>query len=292
MLTKELIANVRRIEIRTRHSVDALTAGAYHSVFKGRGVEFDEVREYIPGNDDIRAIDWNVTARFGHPFVKKFVEERELSVFLLVDISASGDCGSSRYSTITQSAELAALLAFSAVRNNDRVGMLQFSDRKELFVRPQKGRRHVLRLIREMLAHERVGRKTDIGLALQTVSRLARRRSVVFLISDMLDSNFEQDLAITASKHDVIGIRVRDPRERSMPSGDWLLMEDAEVGGTMVFNGRSEETVKQYLDHVETFRAEQKRLFHRCNVDMIDLFSGDDPVAPLMNFFKQRGMKR
>jgi uncharacterized protein (DUF58 family) len=291
MLTKELIANVRRIEIRTRKAVDQLTGGAYHSVFKGRGMEFDEVREYLPG-DDVRTIDWNVTARFGHPYIKKFVEERELTVLLLVDISGSGDFGSAGRSKNQVAAELAALLAFSAIRNNDRVGLLQFTDRQELFVPPRKGRRHVLRVVRELLASERQQRGTDIRQALEAMMRLMPRRAVVFLISDMLDDGFGQTLTIANKRHDLIGLRIHDPHELQLPKSTFLMVEDAEDERLVCFNGASKAALKDW--HVETnvARLEQTDIFRKASVDLIDLVSGEDIIKPLMQFFRAREKRR
>jgi uncharacterized protein (DUF58 family) len=291
MLTKELIANIRQIEIRTRRIVDELTAGAYHSVFKGRGMEFDEVREYFPG-DDVRDIDWNVTARFGRPFVKKFAEERELTVLLAVDVSASGDFGSADRSKNEQAAELAALLAFSAIRNGDRVGLLLFSSETELFVPPRKGRRHVLRLVRELLAHQREHRGTDIEGALRTLMQLTPRRAIVFLVSDMLDEGFESALAVASRKHDLVGLRLVDRRELSLPPTGYLNLEDAESGESLIFRGRSEKVRRQYALEAAGRRLAQSQLFKRRGVDMVDIHCGEDYVKPLMKFFRTRERRR
>ena len=289
--TRELIANVRRIEIRTRRTVDALTAGAYHSVFKGRGIEFDEVRGYQP-EDDARLIDWNVTARFGHPFIKQFVEERELTVFLVVDISGSGDFGSTDRTKNEQAAELAALLAFSAIRNNDRVGLLLFTSRQELFVPPRKGRRHVLRLVRDLLACERTARGTDIRAGLEALMRLATRRSIVFLISDMLDTGFEEALAVAGRRHDLVALRLTDARELALPRTGWLTVEDAERGDLVRFDGASRQALTQYAESAGRRRSHQDRLFLRAGVDLIDIRCGEDVVRPLMEFFRRREQRR
>lgn len=291
MLTKDLIANIRRIEIRTRKIVDELTAGAYHSVFKGKGMEFEEVREYLPG-DDVRAIDWNVTARMGHPYIKKFVEERELTVLLAVDISASGDFGSTGRSKNEQAAELAALLAFSAIRNNDRVGLLLFSSDCELYVPPRKGRRHVLRLVRELLAHDRRESGTDIGAALETVMRVMPRRAVVFLISDMLDDAFEQPLRVAGRKHDLVSVRILDRRELMLPKTTFLCVEDAENGDIGVVNGRSVKVRNAFNVEASGLRRRQSDMFRRGGQDLIDIECGQDYVKPLMNFFRQREKRR
>ena len=291
MVPAEIISNIRKIEIRTRKIVDELTGGAYHSVFKGRGMEFSEVREYIAG-DDVRSIDWNVTARFGHPYIKKFVEERELTVILVVDISASGDFGSTSRSKNELAAELAALLAFSAIRNNDRVGLLLFSTCRELFVTPRKGRRHVLRLIRDLLAYQRQERGTNLKLALETMMRLTNRRAVVFLISDMLDEHFEQALMIAGKRHDVIGMRLTDPREIMLPAAGFLNVEDAETGGLAIAQTFRANSRQRYQLEAAGMRTSQDRFFRRAGVDLIDITSGQDYVKPLMQFFRKREKRR
>ena len=287
MLTRELISNVRRIEIRTRRIVDEITAGAYHSVFKGRGIEFDEVREYMPG-DDVRSIDWNVSARFGRPFIKKFVEERELTVLLVVDVSASGDFGSRGRSKNEMAAEIAALLAFSAIRNNDRVGLLTFTTQQELFIPPRKGRRHVLRLVRELLASERRERGTDVGGILETCMRLLPRRAVVFLISDLLDSGFEQPLRIANRRHDVVAMRMTDPRELVFPRAGLVALEDAEHGTTRVFSSFRTSTRRMVAVDAGSRRVRQEGICRRAAVDLIDFTCGQDTVRPLVEFFRKR----
>ncbi|MCF7855348.1 MAG: DUF58 domain-containing protein [Candidatus Pacebacteria bacterium] len=287
MLTRELISNVRRIEIRTRRIVDDITAGAYHSVFKGRGIEFEEVREYIPG-DDVRSIDWNVSARFGRPFIKKFVEERELTVLLLVDISASGDFGSQGRSKNEMAAEIAALLAFSAIRNNDQVGLLTFTTQRELFIPPRKGRRHVLRLVRELLANERREEGTDIGGILETAMHLLPRRAVVFLISDMLDSAFEQQLRIMNNRHDVVAMRVTDPRELALPALGLVALQDAETGATVIFNSYRKDARRSMAVDAGGRRLRQESICRRAAVDLIDFTCGQDTVRPLVEFFRKR----
>jgi uncharacterized protein (DUF58 family) len=293
MLTKELIAKVRKIEIRTRRIVDELTAGAYHSVFKGRGMEFSEVREYAEG-DDVRNIDWNVTARFGHPFVKKFIEERELTVILVVDVSASGDFGSRGRAKNELAAELAACLAFSAIRNNDRVGLLLFSSQQELFVPPRKGRRHVLRLIRDLLLHERRRRDTNVRQALQNLMHLVRRRAVVFLISDLLDRNYADVLAVAGRRYDLIGLRVLDPRELAWGAAGFgcVAVEDAESGEVVQAILGSRERQKAYSVEAAGLRLEQTGWFQRAQVDLIDVTCGEDYVKPLMKFFHKREKRR
>lgn len=289
MDTKELLAKVRKIELRTRRIVDELTGGAYHSVFKGQGMEFEEVREYQVG-DDVRTIDWNVTARMGHPYLKKFVEERELTVFLLVDISASGDTGRQQ-PKLDQVAELAGLLAFSAIRNQDRVGLLLFSDRDELLIPPRKGRRHVLRLVRDMLVHERRHRGTAIGQALATLLQVCRRRAVVFVISDFLDQGYERQLAMAARYHDVSGVRVLDRSELAVPATGFVALEDAESGEALTLHAG-----RRFANAYATTAAAQAQrttdLFRRHGVDLIDIYNGEDYIPPLMRFFRQRESRR
>lgn len=291
MQTKELISNVRQIEIRTRRIVDHLTAGAYHSVFKGRGIEFEEVREYMPG-DDVRTIDWNVTARFGHPYIKKFAEERELTVFLLVDISGSGDFGTVDKTKNQIAAEMAALLAFSAIRNNDQVGLLLFTGQQELFVPPRKGRRHVLRLVRELLACERTDRTTNIRKALERMMRLSSRRAVVFLISDMLDTGFDRTLTAANRRHDVIALRLTDPAEMTLPQLGWINVEDAESDATATINAGGRQVCRNYALEAAALRAEQDALCRLSGVDLIDLRCGEGMVKPLLRFFRLREKRR
>ena len=291
MDTRELIAKVRKIEIRTRRIVDELTGGAYHSVFEGHGIEFDEVREYMPG-DDVRTIDWNVTARMGHPFLKKFVEERELTVYLLVDISASGDFGGEGQRKNELAAELGALLAFSAIRNHDQVGLLLFTDRDELHLPPRKGRRHVLRLVRDLIACERQGRGTDIRAALETLMRVTHRRAVVFLISDFLDRGFEPALNICNRRHDVVAVRVGDAHELEPVNAGFVNVEDAENGEAMVFPSLWRRYREGFRRWGSETHGELPGVLRRAAVDFIDLRTGQDYVRPLMDFFRARGRRR
>src|ERR1041385_4921719 len=217
MIPREILKKVRQIEIRTNREVTDVLGGQYHSVFKGHGMEFEEVREYLPG-DEVRSIDWNVTARFGHPYVKKFKEERELTVMLVVDVSASGQFGSVRQTKNELAAELAAVLAFSAIRNNDKGGLIMFTDTVELFVPPKKGRRHVLRVIREILAFQPKGRGTNVGLALDYLRQVTPRRGVTFLLSDFQDKDFRKKLQIAGRRHDLVALSLRDPREEQLPA--------------------------------------------------------------------------
>lgn len=290
-LTRDVISNVRRIEIRSRKIVDQLAGGAYHSVFKGRGIEFSEVREYESG-DDVRAIDWNVTARFGHPYIKKFVEERELTVLLVVDISGSGDFGGGGRSRNEFAAEIGALLAFSAIRNNDRVGLMLVSEETELFLPPRKGRRHVLRLIRELLAFDRRKRGTNLAGALATVMKVMPRRAVVFLISDMLDSGYSKALNVAARRHDLVALRLLDRRELSIPPVGHVNFEDLETGEICGFRSAGRRAQRRYRLESGGLRLQAENWCRRAGVDLIDLYNEEDVVTPLMRFFRLREKRR
>src|SRR6516164_4843668 len=241
MLPREVVLQIRRLQLRARRAVEDLLGGEYHSVFKGTGMVFEEVREYQPG-DDVRTIDWNVTARMGHPFIKRYVEERELTVVLLVDWSGSHQFGTSRLQKREVAAELAAVLAFSAISNNDKVGLIGFTDQIECFVPPSKGTRHVLRLIRDALYYQPKHRKTSIRAGLQFLNRIQHRRAIVFLLTDFLDSGFEPMLKRTARRHDVLAIHIGDPREKEMPIAGLLEVVDAETGQQLLVDGRSRRT--------------------------------------------------
>lgn len=289
ILPAEMLARVRRIEIRTKALVNEVFAGEYHSVFKGQGMEFAEVREYVPG-DDIRTIDWNVTARFGAPFIKKYAEERELTVFFLVDASASQAFGSQGRSKMEQAAETCALLAFSAMGNQDKVGLLIFTDRDERLIPPRKGRSHGLRLIRDILYHQPEGRGTDLVAACETAIHVLRRRSTVFVLSDFLTplTDLDRPLGRLARKHDVVALTLRDPFEDGLPDLGLLEWEDLETGRrTLVDTG--DRRTREGL--AEAFRTQRDRLagiLRRHGVDQVELTVGTDPVEPLMRFFRMR----
>lgn len=291
LLPREVIAQVRRIEIRTRRMVQDLFQGEYHSVFKGRGMEFDEVRPYSPG-DDVRSIDWNVTARQGEPFVKSFVEEREQTVAFLVDLSGSTDFGLTARTKGQTAAEITAVLAMSAVRNKDKVGLIPFTDRVEAMIPPRKGRSHVLRLVREILFFEPVGRGTRIGEALEFAARTLSRRAVVFVISDFQDTGFQRPLLVLSQRHDVIAVQVEDPFERALKGGGIIELEDPET-----FERTSADLGDaRFLEAFARLRAErQARLeavLRRCGVDLIRVETGEDYVAPMRAFFVRRERRR
>ena len=283
----EILKKIRTLEIKTRGLVETAFAGDYHSVFKGRGMNFEDVREYQPG-DEIRSIDWNVTARMGTAYVKKFTEERELTVMLIVDVSASGNFGSAWQSKRELAAEVACLLAFSAIRNNDKVGLLLFTDRVELFIPPKKGRSHTLRLIREILFFEPQGRGTQPGLALDYLNKIVTRRAVVFFISDFQAPDFSQALAVSGRRHDFIAIHIHDEREKIFPNIGIITLEDAETGEQVEVNTASRSMRAEFADLVQKQEADLSRTLRRNNIDAIALRTGDDYLPALRAFFKQR----
>ena len=285
--TAEILKKIRTLEIKTRGLVETVFAGNYHSVFKGRGMNFEDVREYQPG-DEIRAIDWNVTARLGTAFVKKFTEERELTVMLIVDVSASGSFGSSTQSKRELAAEVACLLAFSAIRNNDKVGLLLFTDRVELFIPPKKGRSHTLRLIREILFFEPAGRGTDPALALDYLNRIVTRRAVVFFISDFQAPDFSHALAVSGRRHDFIAVRIQDERETVLPNVGIITLEDAETGEQIEINTGDRNTRSQFSDLAEQNARDLTRTLRRNNIDAITLRTSEDYLPALRAFFKTR----
>lgn len=289
MLSAELIKQIRRIELRTRRLVADSFGGEYQSVFRGRGMEFDEVRPYQPG-DEIRAIDWNVTARTGEAYIKRFVEERELTVLLVVDASASGLFGSVGRFKRELAAELTAVLAFAATTNNDKVGLLVFSERVELFIPPRKGRRHVLRLVREMLAFAPAGRATDIGHALDSVNRIMHRRGIVFLISDFYDdpARYAAKLAITNRRHDLIAVDLHDPLEQAIAPVGLLALEDAETGATQWVDTTSTTWRDLFAQRVAYDRAQRIQALRRARVDRIAVNTDSDYVTALTQFFQLR----
>jgi uncharacterized protein (DUF58 family) len=287
MLTKELIKQVRQIEIKTKGLVNQVFSGEYHSVFKGRGMEFSEVREYQFG-DDIRNIDWNVTARFGHPFIKIFEEERELTVMLLVDLSGSLIFGTVEKTKQQIAAELSAVLAFSAMKNNDKVGLLLFTDKIEKFVPPRKGRKHVLRIIREVLSFEPVGKSTNIKGALEYMNNAIKKKSIVFLISDFMDSGYEKILRIVGRKHDLIGVVLNDQREKEIPSLGLIKFTDAETGRERWIDTSSKSFQKNLASIRWNNMQKLKSLFTSGRIDNVEINTSENYVAPLVRFFRLR----
>jgi len=294
MISKELIKKIRYIEISTSKAVNDVLAGGYHSVFKGQGMEFDEVRAYQPG-DDIRTIDWNVTARTGDPYVKRYVEEREITVFFLVDLSVSGNFGSKEKLKNEVAAEFCALLSFSAIKNNDKVGLIVFTDTIELFIPPAKGTSHVLRLVRELLFFTPKKTKgesgTDIALALDYLGRVLHKRGVVFLVSDFLDKNFEKPLRVLARRHDLIAVTVSDPRELALPDVGLLEIQDAESGEIVVIDTGSKTVRSRYKRLAEEKNKNLSDLFQATGIDHIQLLTDHDYVLDLVKFFRKRMRK-
>lgn len=290
MIPKELLRKIRRIEIRTSHMVNDVFAGQYHSAFKGRGMEFEEVRQYQIG-DDVRTIDWNVTARNGEPFVKVFREERELTVMLLVDMSRSHLFGTAGQLKRELAAEVCATLAFSAIRNNDKVGLILFTDKVERFVPAKKGPQHVLRVIRELLFHEPTGTGTDISAAIEHLNRVTTRRSVVFLVSDFQASDYERSLRIVRRRHDLIPITISDPREKELPNVRFVELYDAETDETVVVDTSSLKLRGQFADRAGRDAEERRRMFLSSDIDSIEVTTGESFVDPLTRFFRSRKAK-
>ncbi len=295
MIPKEILTKVRRIEITTNRLVTDVFAGQYHSVFKGRGMEFDEVREYQPG-DDVRAIDWNVTARTGVPHIKKFVEEREMTVMVLVDASPSCHFATVHELKSRLAAELAAVLSFSAIRNNDKIGLMMFSDTVEKFIPPRKGKSHVLRLIREVLCFQAKGRKTDIAAALEFMTKVTTRKTVCFVISDFIEPverkdgrpHFVQAMSIANKRHDIIAITLNDPREKQLIPCGLVEFQDAETGETAVIDTSDSRVRAAYAQNAQARLTARDKLFRSMDVDHIDI-STDIPYADsLVQFFARR----
>lgn len=287
MITKELLKQVRQIEIRTKGLVNQLFSGEYHSVFKGRGMEFSEVREYQFG-DDIRNIDWNVTARFGHPYVKIFEEERELTVILMIDLSGSLIFGSVDKTKQQIAAEISAILAFSALKNNDKVGLILFTDKIEKFVPPRKGGKHVLRIIREILSFEPEGKSTDLRVALEYMNNAIKRRSIVFLLSDFMDSGYEKILRIVGKRHDLIGMVLKDRREDEIPDVGLVKLTDAEDGTERWIDTDDKRTRFLFKKMRERETESLQSLFLSSRLDSVEIETGQSYIKPLVKFFKLR----
>lgn len=297
MLSSDLIKKIRRIEIRTHHLVNDSFAGEYHAIFKGRGMEFDEVRAYQPG-DDVRSIDWNVTARMGEPFIKRYVEERELTVMLAVDASASGLFGTSAHFKRELAAELGAVLAFSAISNNDKVGLMVFTDQVELYIAPRKGRKHVLRLIRDLLAFEPQGHGTNIALVLDRLNHTLKRKTIIFLVSDFLlpthtvaNPSYERSMLVTNRRHDLVAVSITDPREMHWPDVGLVALQDAETGRRVWVDSGSAPWRQAFAAQSQVRIDARNAAFTHAQVDHIDVTVGEDYVEPLLAFFKARAKR-
>lgn len=287
---REVLRAVRRIEIATRQAVNAELAGRYHSVFKGQGMAFSEVRPYAPG-DDIRHIDWNVSARHDGLFIKQFIEERELTVTLCVDMSGSGNFGTRGKQKRRLLAEVAALVAFSAIKNNDRVGLILYTDEVELYLPPRKGRKHVLRVIREIIEFEPRGRKTSIGTALAYLTRVQKRKSVVFLLSDFIDDGWERPLSIARARHDIVALRATDPAELELPDLGLVELVDAETGTSHLVDSSSKLVRAAYKQNRERAQNTVKKKLGQLGCDLVDLSTDKDYVAPLVGFMRARSRR-
>ncbi len=287
MISKEILKRIKQIQIHTRHLVSDAFAGEYHSVFKGRGMEFDEVREYQPG-DEIRTIDWNVTARMGRPFIKRFVEERELTVMLLVDISPSGNFGSAEQLKNEIATEICALLAFSAIKNNDKVGLIIFTDKIEKFISPKKGIKHVSRVIRELLCAQPTGKGTNIPVALEYLNKISARRTISFLVSDFIATNYAHALRIANKRHDVIAVSITDPRELELPNVGFVELRDAESGETILVDTSNPHARKEYSSLGNRQMQERSKLFRSMGVDEIVINTGKHYIDPIVRFFRIR----
>ncbi len=287
MDTREILKKVRQIEIKTRGVVNQIFSGEYHSVFKGRGIEFSEVREYQYG-DDIRSIDWNVSARLNHPFVKVFEEERELTVMLLVDLSKSGNFGTSAQTKNEIATEICAVLAFSAIKNNDKVGLILFTDRIETFVPPKKGRAHILRIIRELLSFQPTGTGTNIRQALEYFHHVSKKRTIAFVISDFLDEGYDQILRIVSKKHDLIAVELSDVREDQLSDSGLIKFRDAETGQERWIDTSDPTVRKEFAWFWKTRRAERKTMFTRSKVDAIPVRVDRPYIKPIVDFFRLR----
>jgi len=286
--TKELIKKVRKIEIKTKHLSNQIFSGEYHSAFKGRGMAFSEVRDYAVG-DEIRTIDWNVTARFNEPFVKVFEEERQLTVMLVVDISASGLFGTRNQLKRETITELCAVLAFSAVSNNDQIGLILFSDKIEKFIPPKKGKSHILRIIRELINFEPTGEKTDISVALKYFRQMVKKKSIAFVLSDFMDEDFGDALKIASRKHDVVALKVLDKADQELPRIGIAKFKDLETGETKWVNTSSKKKRAEYKRKNEEREEKIRQLFRKSKTDYAEIYTDEGYIKPLMNLFKKRG---
>ncbi len=286
----ETLKNIRRIELRTRRLVNDVFSGEYHSVFKGQGMEFDEVREYQPG-DEIRSIDWNVTARTGEPHIKRFMEERELVVMFLLDVSASGRFGSVERTKLDTAAEICALLAFSAIQNNDKVGAVMFTDEVEAYIPPEKGKKHVLHVIRELLMFEPKGRRTNVSEALTFLMRVWKRRAIVFVLSDFIAPDFVTELAMASRKFDIVALHIRDPRELDVPAGGLVRVWDQETGQQVTLD-TNRKSVARFRAAMAERDQQLASSLRRAGVDLVPIDTGSDYIKPLTRFFKAREKRR
>jgi uncharacterized protein (DUF58 family) len=291
MSTSALLKKVRKIEIKTKGLSNHIFAGEYHTAFKGKGMTFSEVREYQPG-DDVRTIDWNVTARYNAPFVKVFEEEREMTVMLLIDVSASGNFGTQEQFKRELATELSATLAFSAIKNNDKVGVIFFTNKVEQFIPPKKGKSHILRIIREVLSFQPIGKGTDIAGALEYFTSVIKKRSICFILSDFMSKEFDRPLKIASKKHDLVALRIHDTREDTLPNVGLLPIQDAETEEMLFVDTSSKKVRDNFAKNRVQATEKLRKIFSTNGVDLIDITTGTDYVKPLINFFKTRGSRR
>ena len=291
MNASDLLKKVRQIEIKTRGLSNHIFAGEYNTAFKGKGMAFSEVRDYQNG-DDVRSIDWNVTARYNSPFVKVFEEEREMTVMLMIDVSGSNNFGSNKNFKKELATEIGAVLAFSAIKNNDKVGVIFFSDIIEKFIPPKKGKKHILRIIREIISFIPSSKKTDLSVALEYLNSVIRKRSICFILSDFISSSFKKPLKIASRKHDVVALKLIDIREEIIPNIGLVPIEDAESGKKIIIDTSSKFFISKLLEEKNKRNNKLKSLMNESSVDLINLYTGEDYVKPLINFFKKRSSKR
>lgn len=284
--TKEILKRVRKLEIKTRKIVESLMQGAYHSVFKGRGIEFSDVREYVPG-DDVRSIDWNITARMNSPYVKEFIEERNLTIYIVFDVSASSEFGSEKEKK-ESAIELAASLMFSATRNNDKVGLCLFTDEIEFYIKPKTGKKHMLKMLRELIYFQPKQKTTNLKNCLTSLGKIAKKRSIIFILSDFYSEGFQKQLAIMKKRHDVVCINMRDIREEEIPDVGFIELEDAETGEQVLVDTSDKEFRKNYVKLVNKKNNDLTKALQKIKIDLIQLRSGEDFIIPLKRFFSIR----
>ena len=289
-LSPELLKTIKKIQVKTNHMVNDIMAGEYVSAFKGRGMEFSEVREYQPG-DDVRLIDWNVTARMNQPFIKEFIEERELTLMLLVDVSSSGSFGSDQKFKNEIAAEVASIIAFAAIKNNDKIGLIIFSDKIEHHIPPKKGKAHIWNIIRTILSFKPEGKGTNLALPLEYLLKIQKKKATSFLISDFQDTNYEQQLKLANQKFDLIAINIIDPREETLPDVGMVFLEDLETGKTLLVNTHDPQMLKEHQKRCSQKKQDRKKFFNSIGIDTIEIFTNKSLTDPIIKYFKFREKK-
>ena len=289
-LSPELLKTIKKIQVKTNHMVNDIMAGEYVSAFKGRGMEFSEVREYQPG-DDVRLIDWNVTARMNQPFIKEFIEERELTLMLLVDVSSSGSFGSGQKFKNEIAAEVASIIAFAAIKNNDKIGLIIFSDKIEHHIPPKKGKAHIWNIIRTILSFKPEGKGTNLALPLEYLLKIQKKKATTFLISDFQDTNYEQQLKLANQKFDLIAINIIDPREETLPDVGMVFLEDLETGKTLLVNTHDPQMLKEHQKRCSQKKQDRKKFFNSIGIDTIEIFTNKSLTDPIIKYFKFREKK-